>query len=259
MQKSLNNAKSSNNQLIQKRRRRKKIKRSFLIIAILLSLSITLCLKLPYFNIKSIEVINNRNIPSQEIIDLSTLKTGKNIFYLDFKKAKTNILTNSYILNVELKRKLPNKIVISVEERTAIFYIRKENKYLIVDNAGVILEEKELINNMKLIKLDGFDKTSYAIGEKIEADEEKLRLIEEITKLIKNLNEGVPEPSIVDLTDTTDIKILYGDMVIKLGTSTDMEKKYNRGLNILIQQELLGKKGYIDVSYKGDPVFLVSD
>ena len=259
MQKSLNNTKTSNNQLIEKRRRRKKIRRGFLLIVILLSLSTTLCLKLPYFNIKNIEVINNRNIPSQEIIDLSTLTLGKNIFYLNFKKAKTNILTNSYILNVELKRKLPNRIVISVEERTAIFYIKKEDKYLIVDSAGIILEEKELINNMKLIKLEGFDKINYEVGKSIESDEGRVKLIEEMTKLIKNLNEGVPEPSIVDLVDTTDIKVFYGDMAIKLGTSSSLVEKYNRGLNILMQQELLGKKGYIDVSYKSDPVFMVSD
>jgi cell division protein FtsQ len=80
-----------------------------------------------------------------------------------------------------------------------------------------------------------------------------------MTKLIKNLNEGVPEPSIVDLVDTTDIKVFYGDMAIKLGTSSSLVEKYNRGLNILMQQELLGKKGYIDVSYKSDPVFMVSD
>jgi cell division protein FtsQ len=259
MQKVLNNSKTVNNQLIEKRRKRKKVKRGLLLIVILISVSITLCLKLPYFNIKAIEVTNNRNIPSQEIIDLSNLKLEKNIFYLDFKEVKTNILTNSYILNVQLKRKLPNKINISVEERTAIFYIKKENKYLIVDNEGIILEEKELINNMKLIKLEGFDKSIYEVGKKLGSEEEKIRLIGEITKLIKNLNEGVPEPSIVNLMNNTDIKILYGDMEIRIGTSYELAEKYNKALNILIQNKLLGKKGYIDVSYKGEPVFLVSD
>lgn len=248
------------NELIEKRRKRKKIKRYTLLIIMLISISVTLCLKLPYFNIKNIEVENNRNISSDEIIKLSDIKRGKNIFYLDLRQSKTNIAKNSYILSVEIRRKLPSMIKISVEERTAVFYIKKGEKYLVVDNNGVILEEKDLINGMKLIKLDGFDKSSYKVGEVInEQDIKKIKSIGQITELIKNLNEDVPEPSIVDLNDLTDIKVCYGNMIIKLGTSDDMDKKYNRAINILMYNKLVGKKGYIDVSYKGDPVFLVEN
>ncbi len=259
MGKDLHNTKIVNNEFIEKRRKIKKIRRSFLLILILISTSATLLLKLPYFNVKTIEVTNNRNIPSQEIINLSNLKVEKNIFYLDLKKSKTNILTNSYILNAQLKRKLPNQIKIFVEERTAVFYIKKENKYLIVDNEGIILEEKELINNMRLIKLEGFEKSVYEVGKKLEIKEEQLRLIKEITNLIKNLNEGVPEPTIVNLMDIMDIKIIYTNMIIKIGTSYNLEDKYNKALNVLIQNDLLKKQGYIDVSFKGEPVFFVSD
>lgn len=255
----LSNTKNMNNQLIQNRRKRKRIKGAILLIVFLVSIGATLCLKLPYFNIKSIEVKNNRNIPMQEIINLSGLKPDKNIFYLNLNEARTNILKNSYILNVSIKRKLPNKLEINVDERTAIFYIKKNDKYLIVDSSGVVLEEKASIDNMKLIKLDGFDKYNYELGGKIQSEEEKIMLISEITKLIKNLKEGTPEPAIVDLLDSTDIKLFYGDMVIKLGTSFELAQKYNKGLNILMQNELLGKKGYIDVSFKGDSVFLVSN
>ncbi|QGU95117.1 FtsQ-type POTRA domain-containing protein [Clostridium bovifaecis] len=248
------------NELIEKRRKRKKIKRYMLLFILFISISITLCLKLPYFNIKSIEVENNRNISSDEIIKLSDIGTGKNIFYLDLQRSKTNITKNSYILSVKIRRKLPNIIKIHVEERTAVFYIKKGEKYFVVDKNGVILEEKELISGMKLIKLDGFDKNNYKVGEVInEKDGKKIKTIGQITELIKNLNEDIPEPSIVDLSDLTDIKVCYGNMVIKLGTSDDIDKKYNRAINILMYNKLVDKKGYIDVSYKGDPVFLVED
>lgn len=249
-----------NNELIEKRRRKKKIRRGILLIIMLLSISITLCLKLSYFNIKNIEIVNNRNIPSEEIIKLSNINKGKNIFYLNLNRSKTNILTNSYILNVEIKRKLPNTINISVEERTAIFYIKKEDKYLIVGKDGIVLEEKQQINNMKLIKLEGFDKDSYKVGQIIDdKDGRKIQLIGEITDLIKSLKDGIPEPSIVNIEDATDIKIFYGNMMIKLGTSSNLKEKYNKAINVMMHNGLQSKKGYIDVSYKGDPVFLVNN
>ncbi|KOA20977.1 cell division protein DivIB [Clostridium homopropionicum DSM 5847] len=255
-----NNRNISKNYLIEKRRRKRKIKRYFFLLIILISVSITLCLKLNYFNINNIDVIDNRNIPSEEIIKLSAITKGNNIFYTNLKKSKANILSNSYILNVNIKRKLPNTIQIFIQERSAIFYIKKGDIYLIVDREGVILEEKQKIDSMKLIKLEGFDKDNYKLGEAIETkDERKLKLIGEITTMIENLQDGVPEPSIVNIEDLTDIKFFYGDMMIKFGTSEDFTTKYNRALNILIQNKLIKKSGYIDVSFKGDPVFFLKD
>lgn len=253
----LNN--NTKNELIEKRRKRKKIKMGILLIIMLVALSITLCLTLPYFNVKQILVEDNRNITSEEIIKLSNIKVGNNIFYLNLNESETNIRKNSYISNVDIKRKLPNKIIIHVDERSAFFYIKKGENYLIVDNEGVILEEKATIKGMNLIRLDGL-KGEYVVGETIKSDDDrKVDLIKQMSKLIKNLKKGVPEPTLVDITDITDIKMYYGNMVIKLGTSSELDKKYNKALNILMDANLQNKKGYIDVSFNGDPVFFIED
>lgn len=255
-----NEENKQDNELIIKRRKRKQVRRNIFFILILISIIITLCLKLTYFDIKHIEVINNRNIPSEEIVKLSGITIGNNIFYQNLNKSKTNITSNSYILNVDIERNLPDKIRIHIEERKAFFYIKKGDKYLVVDSNGVILEEKSIINGMNLIRLNGFEDDEYNVGEVIkEEDSRKIDLIKKTTELINNLNEGIPEPSIVDLKDLTDIQICYGDMIIKLGTSSDITKKYNKAINILMYNKLANKKGYIDVSYNGDPVFLVED
>ncbi|KGM97374.1 cell division protein FtsQ [Clostridium novyi A str. 4552] len=246
------------NELILRRRRRKRIKRSVITIILLGAITATLCLKLPYFAIKDIEVINNRNISTEEIKDLSTLHLGENIFYLNLNKIKKSILTNSYILNVDIKRKLPDHIKIYIKERSAVFYVKQGDKYLIIDKEGIVLEEKATIDGMKLIKLDGFDKNPYKVGEPIETkDERKLKLIGEITGLIDRLKEGVPEPSVVDISDITNINLYYGDMVIKMGMKENLEDKYNKAINILMSNNLIGKKGYIDISFNGDPVFSI--
>ncbi|MCY6483718.1 FtsQ-type POTRA domain-containing protein [Clostridium aestuarii] len=248
------------NKLIEKRRRKIKIRRCFLFFIILISISITLCLKHPYFNVKEIQVFNNRNISSEEIKKISKLNIRKNIFYLNFKESKTNILKNPYILSTDIKRKLPNKIKIYVQERTAVFYVKEDNKYLVIDKDGIVLERKESINKMKLLKLQGFEEKTFTVGEVIsKKDSRKVEVISYITDLIKRLKKGIPEPSMVDVGDLTNIKMYYGNMVIKLGTSDDIEKKFNTAINILNSNDLISKKGYIDVSFKEEPVFLVEN
>src|SRR3712207_9555529 len=87
---------------------------------------------------------------------------------------------------------------------------------------------------MKLIKLEGFEKDPYKVGEAIKTkDERKIKTIGEVTDLISRLNEGIPEPSIVNIDDLTNIIFCYGDMIVKLGTTENLEEKYNKALNIL--------------------------
>ncbi|AEB75847.1 cell division protein FtsQ/DivIB [Clostridium botulinum] len=248
------------NELILKRRKKRRIKKYTLSIILLVSIVTTLCLKLPYFAIKDIEVTNNRNITSEEIKKLSQVQLGKNIFHLNLNKIKESILTNSYILDANVKRQFPDHIKIDVQERTAIFYVKQQDKYLIIDKDGVVLEEKATIDGMKLIKLEGFEKDPYKVGEAIKTkDERKLKVINEITDLIARLNDGMPEPAIVNIDDLTNITFCYGDMLVKLGTSDNLEEKYNKALNILTVNGLTNKKGYIDISFNGEPVFAIKD
>lgn len=248
------------NELILKRRKKKRIKKYTLSIILLVSIVTTLCVKLPYFAVKDIEVTNNRNITSEEIKKLSQVQLGKNIFYLNLSKVKESILTNSYILDANVKRQFPDHIKIDVQERIAVFYVKQQDKYLIIDKDGVVLEEKATINGMKLIKLEGFEKDPYKVGEAIKIkDERKIKTIGEVTDLIDRLNEGIPEPSIVNIDDLTNIIFCYGDMIVKLGTTENLEEKYNKALNILMGNGLANKKGYIDISFNGEPVFAVKD
>jgi SAM-dependent methyltransferase len=48
----------SHNELILRRRKKQKIKKLFMLFIMLVSLFITLCLKLPYFNIKNADMLN---------------------------------------------------------------------------------------------------------------------------------------------------------------------------------------------------------
>ncbi len=67
---------------------------------------VTLCLKIPYFNIESIEVQGNVNISKELIKDTSTIKTGNNIFYANKRDAIDNISLNPYIEEVKITKKI---------------------------------------------------------------------------------------------------------------------------------------------------------
>ncbi|KHD38269.1 cell division protein DivIB [Clostridium acetobutylicum] len=241
------------NEYIVKRRKKRRRKRITIFLFLLICILVTLCLKLPYFNIKYINVEGNKIIKSDNIIENSKLKKGNNIFYLNLNKYKDNIMQDPYIKNVSIRQKLPNTIDIIVKERQAVFYINSGENYFIIDKNGVLLEIRKNISGMNLIKLDGVTLKNGKIGTEIPCDSRRLELINQITSVsIKDKNLKITD---VDMSHILSLKVYFKNMCVVIGTPDDIYNKLNEAVNVIISQKLIDKKGYVDVSFKGNPVY----
>ncbi|WP_234119973.1 cell division protein FtsQ/DivIB [Clostridium hydrogenum] len=250
--------KKEKNELIERRRKKIRRKKVILFGVILVSVLVTLCLKLPYFNIKNIEVHNNSIIDTDTIVRLSQIKKGTNIFYVSLKKNKVNIEQNPYIMNVGISKKLPDTIDITVTERKAAFYAEKDNKYLIIDKNGVVLEEKDNLNGMNLIKLLGFNTNNAKIGKVIPCDDNrKIDVISKLTDIVINVKNL--KITSVDISDVLNLKAYVNNMSIILGRVDGLDSKINKAINIINSENLKDKKGYVDVSFNGNPVYCIQN
>lgn len=249
----------SKNETIKKRKRKKKVRNAVLSLILFVSILATLALKLSYFNITVINVTNNKNVTAEEIIKLSNIFKGNNIFYINSSKSKTYITKNPYILDVDIKRKFPSTITINVKEREAGFYCMKDKDFLIIDKSGVVLQEVKELTNPTLVNLMGFDVTNTKVGDTLSCDDKrKLEVIEEITELITSNNSSY-SMNAADLSDLLDIKVFYGNMCVKLGTSSNLKEKLNKAINIMSKAELKDAKGYVDVRFNSMPVYYIEN
>ena len=247
-------------ELLYKRKNKKKVRRLVLLVIIMLTMLMTLCLKLSYFNIVTIEIIGNANVSKIEINKSSNIALGNNIFYANFSDMKKQILKNPYVLGVKVKKVLPNKVKINIEERVAVFYGKVNNTYYILDNKGILLEKRSSIKDMNLVNLIGFNYEKCEVGKLIVSeDSRKINIANEITDLINDYRKtnGNSKISMVDVGDVVDLKVFSGEMCIKLGTSQDLKNKFNKAINIISQPEYKVAKGYVDVSFKGNPVVFI--
>ncbi|MBC8062275.1 MAG: FtsQ-type POTRA domain-containing protein [Clostridiaceae bacterium] len=246
---------SYSNELIRKRRKKKAVKKLVVFFVLLFSILIILCFKLPYFNIVQITVFNNKSISQDEIIKLSKLKLGTNLFYQNFAKSKKEIMSNPYILDVTFSRKIPNEVEIFISERKAEFYSTEGSEFAIFDKNSIGLEIKDNINNMKLVRVDGIDIKSVKLGKALGNDDDKrVKTIKTISDLNSRKMDGVPDMTSIDLTNANDLKIYYGDIYVILGAGHGIEEKLNKAISILQSDGVKSGKGYIDVSFNGIPV-----
>lgn len=61
------------------------------------------------------------------------------------------------------------------------------------------------------------------------------------------------------MQDLNNIQFYYKNILIKLGNSDELNNKLNKAFNIILQKEEVksAKKGYVDVSFNGNPVVFI--
>ncbi len=247
----------SNNELIQRRKRKVRIKRMFLFTIILIAALVTLCLKLPYFNIKNINISNNKIVKSEQIQNYIKSAYGTNIFYLNTSKLEASFKSDPYISSVQITKKLPNTLNVEVAERNAVFFVKKGNKYDVIDNNGMVLEESSSIQNMNLIELIGVDANKLQVSKQISVnDPSELSFINSITAIILN-NASCKSINKVDISNSSAISVYYNNICIKLGSADDLVKQLNEAINIILAENLQKSNGYVDVSSVTHPVYAV--
>lgn len=92
-----------------------------------------------FCNIENVIIKGNDYLSEDRIFYKSGIQLGENIFRLDLIKSKDSLMQEPWIKEVEVKRVIPNKIIISIKERkpAAIVYTREE--YFSSTKEGIIL------------------------------------------------------------------------------------------------------------------------
>ena len=156
-----------------KKNKTKKNKRSILILGIfIISIGLFVLLKAEIFNIVEVNVENNKILSKEDILDESNL-LGDNIFLVKLNELEDKILLNPYIEEVSIRRRIPNKISVIVNERVASYKIIENNKSYILNDDLVIMEKREDLDGIVLPILEGVDIEGRELGDSVTKNKEK--------------------------------------------------------------------------------------
>ncbi|SJZ33417.1 cell division protein FtsQ/DivIB [Garciella nitratireducens] len=224
-----------------------------LILVLTIIFSFYFLLYTNYFDVKNIEVRGNEHIEKKEVIRLSNLRTGMNIFKFNKEKVEKNIQRNSFIKNVQIERKLPDTIYIYTTEREITSIIAyNDGTFLYLDEEGIVMDHKETLNTYNKPIITGLEDVSFIINNSIEINPNWLRrsILETISLLKKN--DLIYEISEIHILENFDIHLYTNDgSVINIGNSSILKE------NIDFLKSFLGQphqKVIIDISHGGDPV-----
>lgn len=226
-----------------------KLLKAIAIIILIVSAVIFLCTT-PLFNVTEILVTGNEIVSAEEIKSLSQIKLNDNTFKNIKRKIKENIKGNAYIEDVTVKRILPNKIQISVQERTIKFLVKILNKYAYVNSQGYVLEITEQTKEVPIIEGISTLEEEIIVGKRL--NNEDLKKIEACLKIVSACEENEISRFIttINVENSSEyiVTMLEKEKTIHLGTISNLDTKILYVKAILQAEE--GNEG--DIFVNGD-------
>lgn len=194
-------------------KKKRNYKKLFLLL-VLLGLTIYIALFTPLCNIKSIEVYGNEKFKSEEIVNMTGIPIGVNIFKVNYFQVKRNIVANQYIESVKISRRYPSKVRLAVIERKPAGYFNYMGSYLIIDKTGIVLDLQNNLNGLKIPVIIGVNFKDYKVGTKININKEDNGKFIMALKCINEslVNSNLDIVSKIDVTDISKITMwVYND------------------------------------------------
>ena len=245
---SKNNGRLSKQREIELKRRKKRKSRLIIgvIIAIIIGIIVYL-LNAETFFLQNIEITGNEQITAEEIIEQSGLEKGKSIFSKLNIVTKVKLKQNGFIKDVKVSRKLPNTILISVEERKKEFQIETENNsYIYIDEQGYIIETSQEKQN--LITILGMDITEEQAQSLKRLENNDLSVKLENILHIKQESENIglyDKVTEIQIGKDYIVKLENEGITINLGNCTNLKNRMFY-VKAILEKEV-GNKGTINV------------
>lgn len=180
-------------------------------LCILVAGAIAFLCTTPLFNVTQIEVAGNENVSKEEIISLSQIKLNENMFKNVKATIKQNIKGNAYIENVAVKRVLPNKMQITVQERKVKFMVKLLESYAYINSQGYILEITSQTKEVPIIEGMSTPEEEMIAGKRLNNDDlDKLEVAlsimssceeNEISRFVSSINVEDPNEYIVYMAE----------------------------------------------------------
>ena len=228
--------------------------RRFLIVAITAILALTAVIYFSVFcRVKLITVENNEKISDPIILTTLNIKPYRHLYSISTKKTEAEILAISpYVKSVRLERKLPDELVITLEEYSARYYIIEDDVCYLLSDTLFVLEELPLsevdTKTIAYLQIPEIDKTKdrFAIGKTIRfVDKENS---DYVNAILKNITESPLGDAVTALSLDEKANItaeVDGKYLLKLGNSKEMSEKLTLCYASIqyLRQNVTGVKG----------------
>lgn len=215
----------------------------FLLLAIIISpIVIFAVFRVEKFTVEGAGVYTN-----EQVIAASEIQSGKSLFFVDLDKAAEKIETTlPYADNVKITKKLPDGIVIRLEETTKAYAVELSNGMYAVTNSSLKVLELSGEVPEKITVISGAVPQNFDVGfvvafsaqEDDDTEDKTLATLLKITGTLENSQVG--DVDYIDISSKSNIYLIYQKrIVMRLGDSSEIEAKLSLGSHAISEENAI--------------------
>jgi len=176
----------------------------------------------------SVEVSGVRNASRAEVMDAFNEDIGKNIFFVPLEERRTKLERIPWVESAAVMRLLPNRLALSISERTPVAFVLIGSKTSLIDANGVVMgppANRQATYSFPVIR--GITET--------EPLSSRATVMKTYARMVGELDSGDSESthysrqlSEIDLSDPKDVKATVNDaggtVLVHFGTTDFLER-----------------------------------
>ena len=190
-----------------------------------------------FFKVDTITVEGAQKYHAEEIVAGMDVKQGDNLYLWNKVKVCDAMLEKfPYLQTVQIRRHLPNALVVTVTECTASVAIASDGGYLLLSKEGKALEQSATNNGLPIVT--GMPLSEVPLGKTLSS--ESSESAEELLTILQTLDAAgmLSDLSFINLSDLRDIHIGYQKRFDIRVDSVDNLAYYLRFAQTVIEERL---------------------
>lgn len=243
------------------RRRRGRFGVLYKLLSVLLILAAIIAGCIVFFRVEEITVTGSTTYTEQQIIDVSGVEMEDNLFLVRKVPTGRRILNAlPYIKEVNIRRELPNGLLITVNECVPVAALKGEgDAWWILDSTAKLLEQGNDDLAKPYMKVTGLEALKPSAGGRVAVSAEETTKLDSLKSILAALEERemFAHVNSVDLSGVTEICMVYqGHYTVRLPMYSDDFYRLIHTLQVVAEHpSVAGRSGTIDLTRK-DPSFV---
>lgn len=211
----------------------------------------------PFFQITDIKIEGCQRLSKKEILELSGVDVHSNLVKLNIAQVQELLEGHNWIERVVITRQFPDRLTISVKERSPVAIANLDDGLHYIDRAAKVFAPVEKRADLDYPVITGLIGESRQLQTESSGLEDALLLI----KYVSRDNPNLPAQNISEISVRNNDLVLFlmdRPFPIRLGKG-DIRVKYNRLVKVLYwlyKRREFARVSYIYVDYAKDKVLV---
>ena len=176
----------------------------------------------------SIEIQGNVHLTRDELINIFGEDVERNIFYVSLAQRRAELQQLPWVEHATVMRLLPNRLRVSIVERTPVAFVRQGSQIGLVDASGVLLDMPQHGDAHYSFPVV----TGILASDPLSTRAARMKLFEQFTSDLDSSGENISKKlSEVDLSNPEDVKAVIPDngkdVLVHFG-DTDFLNRYRK-------------------------------